>query len=151
MPKHFEERISAYSSIQLFNLVADIEKYPEFLPWCSAAKILSKDNNLLIAKLLIGYKGISESYTSKVILTPPRNVDEIGAIEVEMTEGPFSHLKNNWQFVPETHHHRNCNIKFSIDFAFKSKFLENIIGSFFEKAFLKMVSAFEERAYYLYK
>jgi coenzyme Q-binding protein COQ10 len=150
MPKHIEERISNYSSLQLFNLVADIESYPHFLPWCAAARILEKTDQHILAELSIGYKGLLENYTSKVTFQKPSNEQDKGLIIVKMVEGPFQYLTNNWEFSPNLVNHKGCSIKFSIDFAFKSKLLESLIGSFFERAVQKMVMAFEERAKNLY-
>ena len=146
MPKHLIDQQSIFSVEQLYLLVKDIEQYPKFIPWCTAARILSEQPNMLVAELVIGYKGLIEKYTSKIILTPPDS--QQARIEVEMTHGPFKYLINNWHFI--SNNLNGCNINFFIDFSFKSKILEKIMGSFFDKAVCKMVNAFEDRAKVLY-
>jgi coenzyme Q-binding protein COQ10 len=141
MPKHSETRILPYTPLQLFNLVADIETYPKFLPWCTAARILKCEENLLIADLVISFKGFTEKYTSKVKLIPHTSIN------VEMVEGPFTHLHNLWQFKPTP---EGTEVYFEIDFGFRSKLLEKMIGLIFETALAKMVEAFEQRARVVY-
>jgi coenzyme Q-binding protein COQ10 len=145
MPKHIVEYDSKHAAFKLFSLVADIEKYPEFLPWCVAARITAQHENVIYAELVIGYKGLCEKYSSKVTLIPPSNAKDEAIINVEMVEGPFTHLVNLWTFAP-SQNESGCHILFSIDFAFRSKMLKNIIGIFFDEAVKKMVIAFEERA-----
>jgi coenzyme Q-binding protein COQ10 len=148
MPYHQEQKFFPYSVSQLFNLVADVEKYPEFLPWCSAARILKSNENIFYAQLIIGFKGFNEKYTSKVTLVPSLNETDKATISVEMEEGPFTHLINEWKFTPKEN---GVTVDFLIDFSFKLKFLEKIMSSMFEEAFIKMVKAFEERAKVIYK
>ncbi len=137
MPIHSETRHSNHSPEELFSLVADIEKYSEFLPWCKAARIRDRGEGWLIADLLVSFAGFSEKYTSKVHLYPPER------IEVELVEGPFSRLTNSWRF---DRGENGCEINFSLDFQFRSYLLEKMIGLVFEKALKAMVSAFEARA-----
>lgn len=137
MPTHHETRHSNHSPEELFSLVADVGKYPEFLPWCKAARIRDKGEGWLIADLVISFAGFSEKYTSKVHLYPTER------IEVELVEGPFSRLTNSWRFEKAEN---GCEIHFSLDFQFRSRLLEKMIGLVFEKAFKAMVSAFETRA-----
>lgn len=141
MPSHYETKILPYTSQQLFDMVADVARYPEFLPWCSAARILEHTNNTFLAELIISYHHIKESYTSHVTLMPDR------AIEVVMVKGPFEYLTNQWKFTPED---AQTRIDFSIDFQFRSKLLEKIMNGFFTKAAQKMMGAFTTRADFLY-
>jgi len=141
MPCHVEQQISPYSPAQLFALVADVEKYPQFLPWCRAARILQRGENEFLAELIIAFAHISESYVSRVVLQPN------SAIEVKMVRGPFEYLSNDWKF---TEIEGGTRIDFSLDFKFKSKILEKLIGGLFAKATEKMVFAFKIRADALY-
>lgn len=144
MPKSKETRILNYPSISLYELVLDIEKYPQFLPWCEEAVILEKHDNYLIADLTINFTPYREKYRSKVEFGTKEN----RFVNVSLIEGPFKHLFNNWTF---TDLDDKTIIEFSIDFEFKSKILESIIGIFFEKALKKMTDAFEERAHIICK
>jgi len=141
MPRHTETQILPYTPQQLFELVADVARYPEFLPWCSAARVMPQTENEFLGELVIRYKGMSESYTSRVMLTPH------SAIDVVMVKGPFEHLTNTWRFSPEN---GGTRIDFSLDFQFRSRLLERLMGGFFTKATAKMVGAFKERAEALY-
>lgn len=141
MPEHSERRILPYTSEQLFNLVADIESYPEFLPWCVGTRILKREENIIYADLMVGFKMVREVYTSKVILDRP------DLINVEYQKGPFKYLNNNWKFK---NYGAGCEIEFFIDFEFRSRVLRSIIGPFFGDAVNRMVSAFEDRAKVVY-
>ncbi len=144
MRTHTEEIISPYTPEQLYALVADVEKYPEFIPWCSAVRVREKDEKNVLADLVVGFKGIMETYTSRVHLR--RN-----EIEVEYINGPFSILENNWKFTPvATDGILGTKINFYIKFQFRSQILQALIGGLFEKAVHKMVSAFTTRAEALY-
>ncbi len=142
MPTHAEKRKMPYSPEQMFNLVADVEKYPEFLPWCVAARVRKREGNLMVADLMIGFKMIRERFTSKVIMDRPHRVD------VTYTEGPFKYLNNHWIFLPAED--GGTIIDFYVDFEFRSKMLQAIIGALFGEAVSLMVSAFEKRARQLY-
>ena len=135
------QETSPYSQQQLFDLVADIERYPEFLPWCRAARILERRENQLIAELVISFKHITEQYTSCVTLHEPDRID------VTLVKGPFEHLENHWKFIPAN---QGTTIEIDISFAFKSRLLDRLIGGLFERASQKMVAAFKERADILY-
>jgi coenzyme Q-binding protein COQ10 len=150
MPAHSEQQISPYTTRQLFDLVADIECYPEFLPWCRAARILERKEgeNELMAELVISFSHMTESYVSRVLLTPPATEAEAGAIDVTMIKGPFEHLVNRWRFTPRAG--GGADIDFFLDFKFRSRMLEKLIGSLFGKATAKMVGAFRTRADALY-
>lgn len=142
MPIHTEQQTSPYTPQQLFDLVADVEKYPEFLPWCRAARILERGENEFLAELIISFAHHSESYVSRVKLHAP------DAIDVALVRGPFEHLTNNWKFTPRPD--GGTIIDFSLDFKFRSRILEKLIGSLFSKATAKMVTAFKVRADSLY-
>ena len=141
MPQHAEKRFLPYTAEQLFDLVADIERYPEFLPWCVGARILRRDGNVLKADVIVGFKMLRETFTSKVALNRVEN------IEVEYQKGPFKHLENNWKFVSVE---GGCEIEFFINFEFRSRLLRNIMGPLFGEAVRRMVSAFEARAKAVY-
>ncbi len=143
MPTHAETRYLPYAPDQLFDLVADVERYPEFLPWCVAARIRRRDGDIFFADLVIGFKMIRERYTSKVCL------DRAGQrIDVHYTEGPFHHLNNHWIFVPAPD--GGTDINFFVDFEFRSKLLQKVIGALFNEAVRMMVASFEKRARQLY-
>lgn len=141
MPSHSEKQILPYTQEQLFDLVADIERYPEFLPWCRAARILERNGNELLAELVISFAHMSESYTSRVVLERPQ------AIGVTMVKGPFEYLTNRWRF---TSMDGKTQIDFHLDFKFRSRMLETLIGGLFAKATARMGGAFRERAESLY-
>ena len=142
MPKHSVQKTLSYTPKQIFDLVADIEEYPEFLPWCAAARIIKRNDNVLTADLVIKFKAFQEKYTSSVTMQEPEG-NTAGTVDVSMLKGPFRRLDNNWKFSPCD---GGCLVDFSIDFQFKNPLLETMIGFMFEKAFAKMVDAFEERA-----
>ncbi len=139
MPKIFLEEDFTYTSEQLFSIVADIESYNQFLPWCEGANIVEyKDKNLVIADLIIGYKGINKTYRSQVQL------DQLhGYIKVDLISGPFKHLYQEWKFLKTDH---GCKVIFDIDFALHSHFLETIIKSITPTICQKFIKAFSERA-----
>jgi coenzyme Q-binding protein COQ10 len=141
MPTHAEERFLPYPPEKLFALVADIERYPEFLPWCVGARILRREDNVLYADLMIGFKMIRETFTSRVTLSAPDRID------VAYQKGPFRHLTNHWIFRREG---EGCVIDFFIDFEFHSRLLQKMIGPLFNEAVRRMVSAFEGRAHAVY-
>lgn len=147
MPSHHEQRISPYTPRQLYDMVADVEKYPEFLPWCALARVLKRGEDRFEAELVIRYNQFSESYVSDVVLTPP-DASGACAIDVVQTRGPFSTLENRWKFIPQGD---GTLIDFSLDFQFRSRILQGLIGMFFAKATEKMVAAFLTRADALYK
>lgn len=153
MPHHSEHRPSRHSTRQLFDLVADIERYPEFIPWVTGARILRREGNEIWAELAVRFKGFSGRYSSEVHLVPPEGTHSTGEIHVTLLEGPFTHLTNHWRFEPLTSYDNNDDkamIHFDIDFAFRSTMLDKMIGVFFEKAVQKMVRLFETRADTLY-
>ncbi len=142
MPTHAERRRLPYSPERLFDLVADIERYPEFLPWCVGARVRERKGNTIVGDLLIGYRMVRERFTSRIVLDRPRHID------VSYSEGPFRYLTNHWEFVPEPD--GGCTIDFYVDFEFRSRVLQKIIEVLFNEAVKRMVGAFETRARKLY-
>jgi coenzyme Q-binding protein COQ10 len=143
MPTHAEKRELPYRAEQLFDLVADIERYPEFLPWCIAARVRSREGNVIVADLVIGFKMIRERFTSRVEIDRPAL-----RIDVAYKEGPFRYLNNHWIFEPLPDGH--CRIDFYVDFEFHSHVLQKLMGVLFNEAVRRMVHAFETRARKLY-
>ncbi|CAA7625474.1 type II toxin-antitoxin system RatA family toxin [Magnetospirillum sp. UT-4] len=143
MPTHAEQRPLPFTPDQLFALVADVEKYPDFLPWCVAARIRKRDGDVFFADLVIGFKLVRERYTSKVVLNRAAM-----RIDVTYTEGPFHHLNNHWVFTPTAD--GGTVIDFFVDFEFRSKLLQKLIGALFGEAVRLMVASFEKRARELY-
>ena len=142
MPRHQEMRHLPYSAEQMFTLVADVARYPEFLPWCIGARITRRDGTVLYADLIIGFKMFREQFTSKVTLSAP------DAISVDYIKGPLKHLTNEWQFADNPS--GGCDIGFLVDFEFKSPLFEKLVGALFSEAVHHMVQSFEKRAYQLY-
>lgn len=142
MPTHAERRVLVYSPAQLYDLVADVGRYPEFLPWCLAARVRERGERRVVADLVIGFKMVRERFTSYVTLNPDER-----RIDVSYAEGPFKYLKNHWVFLP---HERGCEIDFYVDFEFRSKILQKLIEVLFHEAVKRMVGAFEARAKQLY-
>ena len=138
MPTHAEKRYLPYPPGDLYELVADIEKYPEFLPWCMALRVRKRSSNIITADMVIGFKVFRESFTTQVTLTPQTRVD------VEYLNGPFKYLNNHWIFR-ETED-GGCEIDFYVDFEFRSALLQKAIGVVFNEAVGKMINAFETRA-----
>ena len=147
MPSHSETQLSPYNTQQLFDLVADIERYPEFLPWCRAARVLERREGELLGELVISFSHMTESYVSRVQLQRPSAPDQPGVIDVTMVRGPFEYLTNHWRFTPAE---GGSEIDFKVDFKFRSRILEKLIGALFGKATAKMVGAFKQRAEALY-
>lgn len=142
MTIHSEKRIIAHQPEELFALVADVRKYPEFLPWCLASRIRSQNDDRMVADLIIGFQMFKENFTSFVDLDRD-NLE----IQVEYAEGPFKYLKNQWKFNA---HPEGCEIDFYVDFEFRSRILQTVIESLFTEAVKRMVRAFEGRADALY-
>lgn len=142
MPTNAEKRILPYRPDQLYALVAGIEHYPKFLPWCIGARIRERSENVVVADLIIGFKMFRERFTSRVTLDP-----DARRIDVEYTDGPFKYLKNHWIFLA---HPTGCEIDFYVDFEFRSRLLQKTIALLFNEAVKRMVGAFEARARQLY-
>ncbi|MDP6691541.1 MAG: type II toxin-antitoxin system RatA family toxin [Alphaproteobacteria bacterium] len=139
MPTHAEKKILPYTQGQMFDLVADIERYPEFLPWCVACRITRTEGPVIWGDLMVGFKVFREKFTSKVTLHPP------GRIDVEYIDGPFRYLNNHWQFNP-MEDGQSTEIDFFIDFEFRSRMLQAVASTVFNEAVRRMVGAFESRA-----
>ena len=137
MPTHAERRFLPYAPEKLYALVADVQRYPEFLPWCTACRVTSRNGNVITADLVIGFKLIRERFTSRVTLSPETRVD------VEYTSGPLRYLNNHWVFEPAE---GGCVLDFYIDFEFKSRLFQRLAGVVFNEAVRRMVGAFEARA-----
>jgi len=142
MPKYTENRVLGHPPQRMFELVADVERYPEFLPWCLGARITKREETSLDADMLIGFHMIRENFGSHVELDRDNR-----RIDVRYTHGPFRYLINHWQFLT---HSEGCEINFSVDFEFRSRFLQKIMGIVFTEAVHRMVHAFESRAREIY-
>lgn len=142
MPTHAEKRHLPYSQKQLFDLVAEVDRYPEFLPWCTACRITRREGESFYADLVVRFKVFSERFASKVTLHGHDQID------VEYIDGPFRYLNNHWRFIPQ--YDGSCVIDFFVDFEFRSKMLQALIGLLFNEAVSRMVGAFETRARSLY-
>ena len=146
MPTHTEKRIMPYTAKQMYDLVADVETYPDFLPWCAATRIrkVTKDSHKTIieADLIIAFKVFRERFGSRVTLKA-----EKFSIDVEYLDGPFKYLNNHWIFRDVD---GGCEADFFVDFEFKSRVLQALIGVVFNEAMQRIVKAFEDRAINLY-
>ncbi len=142
MPTHAETRILPYTPEQLFDLVAAVDKYPEFLPWCLASRITKRDGDVFYADLIIGYKMAREKFGSRVTAKRPDHV------HVEYLSGPMKYLSNHWKF--RALDDGSCEIDFYVDFEFKNPMFQKLMGLFFNEAVKRMVAAFEDRANALY-
>lgn len=143
MPTHAEKRVVPHTQQQIFDLVADVESYPQFLPWCLACRIRRRlEPDAFTADLMIGFKVFREQFTSQVTLLQPERIDVI------YQKGPFRYLNNHWKF--STNQNGHCVIDFYIDFEFRSKTLQKLIGALFNEAVQRMVNAFEKRAAQMY-
>lgn len=145
MPVHRERRVLPYTPRQLFDLVADIEAYPQFLPWCIGARITKREGPLVVADLIIGFRLFRERFTSKVTLLPDNQ--DGPRIDTVYADGPFKRLENHWIFHP---HQDGCDVEFFVDFEFKSFLLQATVELLFHEAVRRMVAAFEGRAAKLY-
>ncbi|KAA3509884.1 MULTISPECIES: type II toxin-antitoxin system RatA family toxin [Agrobacterium] len=147
MPQFETRRPVKHSPERMYNLVADVEKYPEFLPLCDGLTVRSRKERetktLLVADMTVGYKAIRETFTTQVLLKP-----EESAIDVKYLDGPFKYLDNRWRFEPTED--GGCSVYFFIDYEFKSRLLGALMGSMFDRAFRMFAEAFEARADKIY-
>jgi coenzyme Q-binding protein COQ10 len=141
MPTHAERQIVPYRPDQLFDIVADVGQYPQFLPWCVAARVRSRTERELVADLTIGFGPFRESFASRVTLDRPQRV------KVRYENGPFRYLNNQWVFIS---HPQGCEVDFFVDFEFRSRILQAAIGLVFNEAVRRMVGAFNKRAREVY-
>ena len=147
MTVHTEQKILPFRPTEIFELVADVAKYPEFLPWCTGARVRERQptstGETMVADLMIGFKMVRERFTSRVTLDRPDL-----RVDVEYLQGPFKHLKNHWTFSATPN--GQCQIDFHLEFEFSSVMLQKLIGVLFHEAVRRMVAAFEARAYQIY-
>lgn len=142
MPKHSETRGLPYTPEQMFELVADVGRYAEFLPWVAAVRVRSDSEKEMVADLMVGFKALRERFTSRITKERPAR------IHVDYLEGPLSYLRNEWLFRADGE--GGCCVDFTVDFAFRSRIFEAIAGQMFDRALRRMIGAFEERAHRLY-
>jgi coenzyme Q-binding protein COQ10 len=141
MPRHSEKRILPYTPEQLFDLVADVGRYQEFLPWVAATRIRSNGETEMVADLVVGFGALKETFTSKVHKRRPSE------IEIDYVEGPLKYLRNDWKFRPAP---GGSEVDFCVDFAFRNRLFEALAGQMFDRALRRMIGAFEARAHQLY-
>ncbi len=147
MPTHSETRRLPFDAQQMYDLVADVARYPEFLPWTAAARVRSvtpkqDGSKVMDADLVISFKLFRERFRSRVVLWPGDL-----RIDTEYLDGPFKHMKSNWAFTPAED---GCDVSFFVDFEFRNKLLQKAAGLFFYEAMQRVVRAFEARAAELY-
>lgn len=142
MPGIHEVRRLPYSAEQMFDLVADVGRYAEFLPWVVATRVRGDSDSETIADLLVGFRALREKFTSRVEKHRP------DLIQVHYVDGPMRDLDNRWQFTQLDD--GGCEVDFRVDFSFRSKVFEALAGQYFDRAFRRMVAAFEARAEQLY-
>ncbi|WP_336986448.1 type II toxin-antitoxin system RatA family toxin [Altererythrobacter aquiaggeris] len=141
MPGVHQVRQLPYSAEQMFDLVADVQSYPEFLPWVVATRVKSDGETEMLADMLVGFNSLREKFTSKVIKDRPAR------LEVQYIDGPMRDLSNRWIFMPAD---SGCTVDFCVDFTFNNRVFEALAGQYFDRAFRKMMAAFEDRAHALY-
>ncbi|HEX7822813.1 MAG TPA: type II toxin-antitoxin system RatA family toxin [Sphingobium sp.] len=142
MPRHEETRHLPYSPEQMYDLVTDVTAYPKFLPWVNAMRLRSDSPTETVADMIVGFKGLRETFTSRVRKLRPESV------HVDYVDGPLKHLSNDWHFRSDGA--GGVLVDFTVDFAFKNRMFEMLAGQMFDKALRKMIGAFEMRATALY-
>jgi coenzyme Q-binding protein COQ10 len=142
MPRHSETRRLPYTPEQMFDLVADVARYEEFLPWVTGVRVREDSDTEMVADLLVGFKALRERFTSRVTKVRAKT------IHVDYLDGPLKYLRNDWAFRPDGE--GGVLIDFTVDFAFRSRIFEAIAGQVFEAALRRMIGAFETRAKALY-
>jgi coenzyme Q-binding protein COQ10 len=143
MPRHHERRELPHSAAQMYDLVADVRRYPEFLPWVSAIRVRQDSDAEMLADMIVGFKSLRETFSSQVIKTAKTE------IVVNYLDGPLKHLNNRWIF--EDRPSGGSIVDFTVDFAFRNSVFEALAGQFFEGALRKMTDAFIARADILYQ
>jgi coenzyme Q-binding protein COQ10 len=141
MPQHHERRALPYSAEQMYDLVTDVRRYNEFLPWVIAVRVRSDSEREMLADLVVGFKTLRETFSSRVCKTAKSSV------VVEYLDGPLKHLHNQWLFEPDG---GGCIVDFTVDFAFHNRIFEALAGQYFNTAIRKMTGAFIDRAERLY-
>ena len=142
MPHHHERRSLPHSAEQMYDLVADVGRYPEFLPWVSAIRIRKDTESEMLADMIVGFKSLRETFSSRVVKSPKTS------IIVDYLDGPMKHLHNAWTF--EDVEGGGSIVDFTVDFSFRNRVFEALAGQFFDSALRKMTTAFIERADALY-
>ncbi|MBV7256496.1 type II toxin-antitoxin system RatA family toxin [Pacificimonas sp. WHA3] len=142
MPRHQETRNLPYTPAQVYDLVADVGRYGEFLPWVVATRITSDSDTEMVADMIVGFRMVRETFTSRVKKTRPHE------LHIEYLDGPLKYLSNDWRF--ESDGKGGTNVHFCVDFEFRQKLFERLAGAFFHEAFRRMVAAFETRAAEIY-
>jgi coenzyme Q-binding protein COQ10 len=142
MPRHSESRPLPFTPEAMFELVADVGRYQEFLPWVLATRIRSDSETEMVADMVAGFKSLRETFTSRVLKHRPDK------IVVDYVEGPLKFLHNEWRFRPGER--TGCIVDFSVEFEFRSRVFESLAGQVFDRALMKMTDAFESRAFALY-
>lgn len=146
MPSHHETRVLPYTAQQMYDLVADVGQYPEFLPWTAAARVRSTqedgEKTIMLADLVISFKVFRERFGSRVVLWP--NAEQI---DTSYIDGPFRHLESSWKFKDID---GGCEVSFSVNFEFRNRLLQGAAGMFFNEAMQRIVRAFERRAEQIY-
>ena len=142
MPRHLEKRRLPFTPEQMFSVVLDVDAYPEFLPWCTACRVYNRSPAGFEADLVLGFRMFSERLTTRVTFERP------SAVHVDYVSGPMKYLHNDWRFAEDGA--GGCVVDFQVDFEFKSRLLETLIGALFEEAVHRMVLAFETRAKKIY-
>lgn len=141
MPRHHERRVLPYSPAQMFDLVADVARYAEFLPWVVAVRVRSDNETEMVADLIVGFRGLRETFASRVVKRRPAHIC------VDYLDGPLKYLHNEWRFDPAP---QGSAVDFQVDFAFRNRLFEALAGQMFDAALRRMIGAFEERAHALY-
>ncbi|WP_435417558.1 type II toxin-antitoxin system RatA family toxin [Parerythrobacter aurantius] len=142
MPGIRESRQMPYTPEQMYDLVADVGRYAEFLPWVIATRVRSDSETEMVADMVVGFKNLRERFTSRVEKQRP------DFLRVHYVDGPLRDLDNQWRFSP--YGEQSCTVDFCVDFSFKNRVFEAIAGQYFDRAFRRMVEAFEARAAVLY-
>jgi coenzyme Q-binding protein COQ10 len=148
VPQYSTKRRVRHAAAEMFDLVADVERYPEFVPLCRSLKVKSRSTNeeggeVIVADMTVAYKLVHETFTSRVTLDRP-NLQ----ILVSYLSGPFSHMQNRWNFHPVDE--RVCDVEFFITYEFRSRVLAALMGAMFDAAFRRFAEAFEKRADQIY-
>ncbi|PIE08884.1 MAG: ubiquinone-binding protein [Rhodobacterales bacterium] len=151
MPTHGETRRMPYTARQMYDLVADVLRYPEFIPWIAAARIRSvvphgDGTQRMEADLVVSFKVFRERFGSRVVLDEPNL-----SLDIEYLDGPFRHMRSKWEFTDAPDQEGACDVRFFVDFEFRSTVLQKVIGVVFHEAMQRIVRAFEERAKVLYR
>ncbi|MFC7050735.1 type II toxin-antitoxin system RatA family toxin [Emcibacter nanhaiensis] len=141
MPRFEDRRDLPYRAEQMYDLVADVGSYQDFLPWCQGVRVYNRNDKDFYADLIIGFKMFRERFTSQVHL-------EDDSIEVKYIKGPLKYLVNRWEFTARDD--GGCHIDFLVDFEFKNRLFEKMVGALFSEAVSHMIQAFEKRAHELY-